>query len=189
VKWANTEIDWQWVGTAAAILRTSYKRICDAVHIAGVYNAYLLFRLSRLSDLPSPRLSFIQLLRLTRQFDVTDPRDRIYGLLGLNAEGNDPLHRNLFLEPDYSITEVELWKRVACKAITATNSLSVLSSVQYTTLEYDLVPESKNGTYKPSPFGISEKMPSWVPHWQNVFRATLSAWDMMSALVLQKDSK
>ncbi|OAL47211.1 hypothetical protein IQ07DRAFT_634187 [Pyrenochaeta sp. DS3sAY3a] len=161
VKWANTEIDWQWVGIAAAILRTSYNRICDAVHIAGVYNAYLLFRLSRLSHLPSPRLSFIQLLRLTRQFDVTDPRDPIYGLLGLNAEGNDPLHRNLFLEPDYSITEVELWKRVACKAITATNNLSVLSSVQYTTLEYDLVPES-----------------NWVPHWQKVFRATFSAWDL-----------
>src|SRR5204863_3555897 len=90
VKWGRAEIAWQWIGLAAAILRTNYHKICDAMELGGVYNAYLLFRLSPMSNLPPLQVSFVQLLRLTRQFEVSDTRDRVYGLLGIKTVDNNP---------------------------------------------------------------------------------------------------
>jgi hypothetical protein len=77
VKWGHAEIAWHWIGLAAAILRTNYHKICEKLKLRGVYNAYLMFRMSRMSDLPPIELDFIQLLRITRQFEVSDTRDRV----------------------------------------------------------------------------------------------------------------
>ncbi|KAK6067534.1 arylsulfatase [Seiridium cupressi] len=131
VCWGQVEIDWRWVGLAASILRTSYQNICDHMGIGGVYNAYHMFRMSRSSDLPSPPASMTQLLRLTRQLGVTDPRDRLYGLLGIKTTDNDPEHDSLFMPVDYSIESDILWNRVAWKEIQSTNSLAILSSLQH----------------------------------------------------------
>ncbi len=182
VKWAGTEIDWRWIGTAAAILRTTYRRVCDELQMSGVYNAYLLFRMSRLSDLPSPQLSFLQLLRLTRQFEVTDPRDRVYGLLGMTTKDNVPAKGNFFLHPDYKITETELWTRVAWKSIEDTGSLSILSSIQYTTTQHDVGSEA---TYRML-HDVPTDIPSWVPHWQTAYRSTLAAWDIQESFSASK---
>jgi hypothetical protein len=100
VKWARAEIAWHWIGLAAAILRTNYHKICEKLKLRGVYNAYLMFRMSRMSDLPPIELGFIQLLRITRQFEVSDTRDRVYGLLGIQCTDNYPNKGKLFLEPD-----------------------------------------------------------------------------------------
>lgn len=56
--------------------------------MSGVYNVYLMFRISPMSDLPPLQLSFVQFLRLTREFEVTDKRDRVYGLLGTRTTNN-----------------------------------------------------------------------------------------------------
>ncbi|KAF2799736.1 hypothetical protein K505DRAFT_370778 [Melanomma pulvis-pyrius CBS 109.77] len=185
VKWANAEIDWRWIGLAAAILRTNYNSICEGMRIGGVYNAYLMFRMSPMSDLPPPQLSFTHLLRLTRQFEVTDSRDRIYGLLGMKTAGNDPETNSLFLVPDYTLSAAELWRQVAWKAIRDTGNLSILSSVQYTTHEY----ESERAVRKPD-LGSTQKATnatsSWVPHWDLVYRTTLAPWDASDAFAAAK---
>jgi hypothetical protein len=121
----------RWVGLASAILRTNYHKICENMKMGGVYNSYLTFRLSPMSDSTSLQLSFIQLLRLTRQSQVTDKRDRVYGLLGNKTKDNESSGGELFIEPDYSISDSELWKRLTCKIIHDTQGLFLLSSVQY----------------------------------------------------------
>jgi len=147
--------------------------------MSGVYNAYFMFRLSPMSDLTPLSLSFIQLLRLTRQFEVTDVRDRVYGLLGIRTSDNDPDKGALYLEPDYSISDCELWKRLATKAICESRNLSLLSSVQFTTggLQAGYSPETDiEGILSRDRFP-SQPLPSWVPHWDIVYRATLAPWD------------
>lgn len=177
----HAEINWQWLGLAAAILRTNYHAICDELKLGGVYNAYLMFRSSAQSDLPPVKFEFLRLLRLTRQFEVTDPRDRIYGLLGLTTDDNEPNKGRLVVRPDYTISTGELWKRLAVTLLTNTEDLSLLSCVQYSADKL----ESKRRRYEPesmwgwTPEQDKEKvaMPSWVPQWNHVFCTTLSPWD------------
>lgn len=176
MKWRNAEIDWHWIGLAAAILRTNYRSICDSVNMGGIYNAYLMFRCSGMSDLPPFTPDFLTLLRLTRQYDVTDSRDRIYGLLGITTDDNDPDTGNLYCQPDYTIKSEELWKRIALKIMQNTQDLSLLSSVQYQReqLESEYCLSSSSGLHKTH---TSTSLPSWVPQWDRVFRDSLSPWD------------
>ncbi|KAI1125679.1 heterokaryon incompatibility protein-domain-containing protein [Nemania abortiva] len=87
----------------------------------------------------------VDLLRLlwdTRDLDVTDPRDKVYSILGLidpeEAQRED-------LVPDYTISVEECYKRAALAVMSYTRNPDVLST------EYNL--ESKLNS------------PSWVPDW------------------------
>jgi hypothetical protein len=181
-----------WIGLAAAILRTSYHGMCEKMQMGEVYNAYLMFRMSRMSDLPQLNLTFTELLRLTWQFDVTDPRDMVYGLLGMRTEGNDPESRSLFLPVDYTISEDELWRRLAWKVIETTGDLSILSSVQYST--GTCASEDALGRARYWPL-MAKKItnvdttpaPSRVPNWGNVYRATLRPWDSQDIFAAAKE--
>lgn len=104
-----------------------------------------MFRVSPMSDIPSLHLSFIQLLRLTRQFEVTDKGDRVYGLLGIKTKDNEYSGSEVFITPDFSISDTELWKRLAWKIIHGSQNLSLLSTVQYV---YVL--------YRPPPKGVDQ---------------------------------
>jgi hypothetical protein len=125
-------------------------------------------------------MNLIQLLRLTRQFEATDSRDRVYGLLGIKTLDNDPSTKNLFIEPDYSLTQAQLWKRLAWKSIKQSGNLSILTSVQYTA--YQLESENSNTVvrkYVQSSESESDSgLPSWVPHWDVAYRVTLAPWDL-----------
>ncbi|KAN0106852.1 HET domain containing protein [Hyaloscypha variabilis] len=75
-----------------------------------------------------------------------DPRDKIYGLLGL-ASGEEV---NL-IRPDYSIPTPEVYEQVSLRLIEKSRSLQILSQVY---------PRHMN------PIGIETiKLPSWVPDW------------------------
>ena len=180
VVWANTMIDWRWVGLAAAILRTRYHAICENMRMTGVYNAYVMYRLSPICDLPPIPMNLIQLLRLTRQFEATDSRDRVYGLLGIKTLDNDPSTKNLFIEPDYSLTQAQLWKRLAWKSIKQSGNLSILTSVQYTAFQLESEnPNTAVQKYVQSSDPESDSgLPSWVPHWDVAYRVTLAPWDL-----------
>jgi hypothetical protein len=133
-----------------------------------------MYRSSDQSDLPPIKFNFLQLLRLTRQFEVSDPRDRVYGLLGIATLDTHPENGKHFVKPDYHISKIELWKQVAIKILATTNDLSLLSCVQYQSDKLDVyngfVLDSTR-SWKPPP------LPSWVPQWDHVFRTTISAWD------------
>jgi hypothetical protein len=173
----QAEIDWRWIGRAAAILRTNHHHLCQELSVGGVSNAYLMFRYSRQSDLPAVQTAFLRLLRLTRQFEVTDPRDRIYGLLGITTSDSQPETGELFMKPDYSINPDQLWRLVAMKSLRLTNDLSLLSCVQH-------YQSSTNSSAVPKEADVSKiaetkpgLLASWIPDWRQAARTTLSAWD------------
>jgi hypothetical protein len=91
------------------------------------------------------------LLRLTGSFRSTDPRDKIFALLGLSCETRDPDHWPQELIPDYNRSVQDVYAAATKYCIRQTNGLSVLSQYEY---------ESIRGT---AVSGAS--FPSWVPRW------------------------
>ncbi|KIW96133.1 uncharacterized protein Z519_03200 [Cladophialophora bantiana CBS 173.52] len=131
----NREWFWRlWAFQEIVLPKTAVAKLgsveMSSLRIGGIHNACLMFRLSRQSDLPPIKLDFLRLLRLTRQFKVTDVRDRVYGLVGIGTLDNDPEKGKLFMKPDYQVTTPELWRKVAVNILAATNNLTLLSCVQ-----------------------------------------------------------
>lgn len=85
--------------------------------------------------------SLLALLRYFRDRQASDPRDKIYALLTLvtTPENCAPL------QPDYSLSEVEVWANATLYCIQESESLSVLSTELSRKFRNDL--------------------PSWVPDW------------------------
>lgn len=92
------------------------------------------------------RREIVILLAKFRSRHCTDPRDKVYGLLGL-CVGDE---RNLVV-PDYSMPVSLVYEHVALKIIESSRSLEVFSQV---------FPRSfKSTELEPS------NLPSWVPNW------------------------
>ncbi len=181
VIWDECEIAWEWVGQAAAIIRTNYDRISTLIRDqstgwhreapsrrvpGGVSNAYFLYRLSRSQTYSAPlRFTFAEILKLTRHFGCKDPRDRLYGLLSLPTV--DDTKKSIV--PDYEKTTDEVYIDIARKILESSSSLSLLSSVQRD--------GSANLSMKPwNPYGqhYNPRMPSWVPQWSFLLTQTIN---------------
>ncbi|KAM6506424.1 hypothetical protein FSOLCH5_013405 [Fusarium solani] len=201
----DCEIAWHWIGLAAALIRNNKPAVLSRLGSNGLSNAYFMYRMSRSQGLAEPLApDFHQLLGLTRQFEVTDKRDRIYGLLGLPASGDkDTNGRELFMEPDYTLSPEELYRKVAEAFLERDRSLRVLSSVQHASLyprSFDAslfrtfliardlkrwAPEYRNvSVWRVMNGLLSRKVSarlSWVPRWEDVFVHALSPWDSAQA--------
>lgn len=96
-----------------------------------------------------PLGSLLTLLAETRRFKATDPRDKIFSLLGISNEGsNVDFQRDNNLQPSYRKDVVEVYRDLARFYIAKEpQELDVLSHVQHTN---DLT----GGSF-----------PSWVPKW------------------------
>ncbi|KAL7902402.1 heterokaryon incompatibility domain-containing protein [Trichoderma sp. SZMC 28014] len=103
------------------------------------------------------RFSFIYELHRAGHVNVTDPRDRVFAMLGhysIRKGHNDELKE---LEADYSKSVEEVYADVAKRALIGDNeSLITLAAVQHTTL-----PSSAETSRK-----RQANLPSWVPDWR-----------------------
>ncbi|OAA71714.1 Heterokaryon incompatibility [Akanthomyces lecanii RCEF 1005] len=80
-----------------------------------------------MSKISPPGVKALRILDATRNTQASDARDKIYGVLGFfGASETDP--ENIFPEPDYKKTAVELYADVSRAIITNTGNLDVLSS-------------------------------------------------------------
>ncbi|KAF5253710.1 hypothetical protein FANTH_1402 [Fusarium anthophilum] len=149
VQLGSYQIPWEWVGLAAAIVvhkpelsPSGYGR--DMIP-TGAMNSYLMYRLS-ISQKCFPRLefSFAQLLQVTRHFQSKEPKDKIYGLLGI--ETTDSVGKQIV--PDYweTTTSEKVFEDVARLMLQSASPLTFLSGA---------------GTF--GDFDCSG--PSWVPSW------------------------
>lgn len=154
IMWGPETASWECLGFAAAWIRTVGYQILRNTPIQGVHNAYLMYALSLSSEKHDP-VSFLHLLTLTRQFQVSDPRDRVYALLGLPTVDSNPERGDLFVDPDYSKSRPEVYETLARKMLQSFHGLRTLSAVQHG-LE------------------IEENLPSWVPQWDRLFTYTLA---------------
>ncbi|KIW09132.1 uncharacterized protein PV09_00070 [Verruconis gallopava] len=87
------------------------------------------------------------LLQSARSFGSTDPRDKVYSLLGLIPKEMSSLSR---IKPDYTVSVEECYKQTALAIISHTNNLDVLLTDRQTKCEFQL--------------------PSWVPDWSQLDR-------------------
>ncbi|KAL4730836.1 hypothetical protein ACLX1H_002878 [Fusarium chlamydosporum] len=149
VQFGSYQISWHWVGIAAALIVNNPTLTPDGLERetipTGVSNAYLMYRLSE-SQIYSQRLmlSLAQLLQVTRQFQCKEPRDKVYGLLGLHV--TDSIMEKI--TPDYSseTSTEKIYEDVARLMLESESPLRFLSST---------------GT-----FGEYEcSGPSWIPSW------------------------
>ncbi|KAF2028348.1 hypothetical protein EK21DRAFT_90766 [Setomelanomma holmii] len=131
VLWGDCEISWDLVGIAAAITRRNYDRVKTKDKASqrkegsipmGILNAYFVYRTSNSQTLINPlRLSFHQLLRLTRQFECKENRDKIVGLLAMPT--TDRIAQSIV--PDYEKSEADFYRNVALLGATMAPGLHI----------------------------------------------------------------
>ncbi|KAH7349711.1 heterokaryon incompatibility protein-domain-containing protein [Plectosphaerella cucumerina] len=158
VLWRDASISWTLVGLVATLIRnneflwrqytspprTKQRRRFSAV--VGLMNAFLMNRMPA-SDFRGSSLAFLDLLRLTRNFNVTEPLDRIYAILGLPSQHTGP--GRTFITPNYRIPKESLYLLVFQRVVaTHGTPLTILSAVRH------LVPPS------PRP-----NVATWIPQW------------------------
>lgn len=124
------------------------------LNTAGISNA----RRGQSND--GPKVPFIySLVSLNANFDSTDPRDRIYALLGLNTAKK---YRDVF-SPDYEVKVEDLYMKVAREMIVKEDSIRLLHLA-----------------------GISYRrllsLPSWVPDWTSLPKNLLEYHDLSGPL-------
>ncbi|KAF5658142.1 heterokaryon incompatibility protein (het-6OR allele) [Fusarium denticulatum] len=149
VQLGSYQIPWEWVGLAAAIVvhkpELSPRGYGRDVIPTGTMNGYLMYRLS-ISQKCFPRLefSFAQLLQVSRHFQSKEPKDKIYGLLGIQT--TDSIGKQIV--PDYRkiTTSEKVFEDIARLMIKSTSPLTFLSAA------------GTLGDFDPSG-------PSWVPSW------------------------
>ncbi|PPJ51990.1 hypothetical protein CBER1_09300 [Cercospora berteroae] len=91
---------------------------------------------------PNIRVKSIHILESMRFFNATDPRDYVFGTLGVHDKLSDTVPS--MLTPDYSVSYVEIYERAALAAITSDKSLAGLGMAGYRS-------------------GQVDELPSWVP--------------------------
>ena len=126
-----------------------------------------MYRISTSQGLLRPLcFSFHQLLRLTRQFQCEENRDKIFGLLAIPT--TDSIAQKII--PDYKKSDADIYRSVAWTLIKGSLSLDILSSVQHDTEQDETGLNELQEVLEPTyiqlhgPKSNSPKS-SWVPQW------------------------
>jgi Heterokaryon incompatibility protein (HET) len=163
VIWQNFRIPWRVVGLAAAILRTSHDSVVRSLGLSQIYHAYLIFRLCQHGGLDPVDLSFLNLLRLTEDFQTSEQNDKVFSLLGIRTRDNDPQNKPI-LRVDYNHTYEETCRSLA------------VSLVETTPLENRPLDFLVNSGHNPT-----VDAPSWVPIWGSATTSMLSPWSIANS--------
>lgn len=143
VFWGHGEIGFERLGVASYAVGLDYVFRSSI----GVQRCFCLFLVSdSVRRTNRPRQSFLDLMDSTARLAFNEPKDRIYGLLGLKTLECDLADGQSFIDPDYNITTVECHRRVAAKLLSEWHDLRVLSWMRS-------IPQS------------AKDWPSWVPDW------------------------
>ncbi|OBR05707.1 heterokaryon incompatibility protein [Colletotrichum higginsianum IMI 349063] len=150
-------LDWIKLGVTAAwlseqSLATDYN-VPDELEGLSWDTAYSMFDTDGLSE-----SSLLDILVTFRDFDATDPRDKVYGLLGLVGEENLKGFRGV----DYGKSVVDVYADVVRISVEASGNLASLCYAKHGR-EY-----ARNG------------FPSWVPRWD----ISENASNLLSSLLL-----
>ncbi|KAH7151347.1 hypothetical protein DER46DRAFT_638924 [Fusarium sp. MPI-SDFR-AT-0072] len=161
IRWGDAEISWTLLGLATTLIRnnkslmTMFNRIDKSKRSPGPFqgspdartglmNAYLMYRMSS-TQFRGDSMSFLDVLRLTRNFDVSERLDRIYAILGLPSRHTGP--GRMSIPPDYRLLPDGLYSRVFYWVYqTHDEPLEILSAIRHTSLFYP-------------------DFPTWIPRW------------------------
>jgi hypothetical protein len=171
VFWGHAQIDFFWVAWAAFYGISKWYHI--ARHIpggTGMKNCAFMCIMCSYNAYPERDLSlgFRELLYHTESLTFTDPRDRVYGLLGLRTKECNFFKKEApFLEADYNLTKMEVYRNVTEKFTLVYKDLAVLSQAGIGEMD------------------ATTEWPSWVPHFDQTI-TTRSLWfDQSRTMFLQ----
>ncbi|TLS29240.1 hypothetical protein PpBr36_01993 [Pyricularia pennisetigena] len=109
----------------------------------------------------TPDCDFLTGMHWARILGVTDPRDRVYSLLGHPLAVMDGVP---VIKPDYTVTRGIVYTKLAVTFIQKTRNLYVTTLVDH---EEDVCVNERH--WDPEDEG---RMPSWVPDWHSINRTT-----------------
>lgn len=134
VFWGAHHISWGLVGICATWMMTAGWSFHPGGPITEAYNAFLIYLLplaQRSGIAAFSKLDPSLVLGTTMgRFDSTDPRDRIYALLGMPFAGNNP-DTNPLPRPDYSKDLRAVYVQAARRILQQDKHLRLLSAVQH----------------------------------------------------------
>ena len=146
VIWGHEKIEWHRVGEVANWMKIDYPPRRRQL-IAGAYNASYVYYLTMESKTANRFHPFLSVVVSAWNSQASDPRDKIYAMLGLPNSDSDPDKGELFLEPDYTLTTGEVYTAFARRVLEKERTLRLFSAVQH------------------HPYA-SITTPSWVPQWR-----------------------
>jgi hypothetical protein len=131
------------------------------------------------------RIELLDLMAGYRYCQATDPRDKIFALMGLISPsfGNSDER----LAPDYAVPCKDVYMRTVRFLITVTGNLDVLSYCEApydTTNISNLMSDSMFNT-RLSPLSEPDAFPSWVPDWSRT--ASVSPLHLRNSVSVQTD--
>jgi len=141
--WGYGSIDFILIGRATThVLDHYYESFVQYAAFSGLDNCDIMFNIwtKQLGN-----FSFFDTLQFTRDFKASEPKDKIFGMLGLTTSDSNP-DGMLFMEPDYSLDTVEVYTYVATKILVDQEEVDLLACVQH-------------GRQLPDDWA------SWVPNW------------------------
>lgn len=141
----NQELDWEVIELAALLITNQrYDARSQRPGLSQAKNISMVWNFAKKSTLGS-------LLLLTRDFQATEPKDKVFGLLGLATDCCNPIL--LALQPNYTKPTSYVYSNATRYLIHQSQSLDVLSHIGYVAPFED-------------PNVISRGLfPSWVPRW------------------------
>ena len=142
-------IPWRAVGLAACwmVHRQYWRKEYCGHGVAGVYNA---FRIMACDYFQLYSHKLWSLLELGRSFNTSDPRDKVFGLLGLHSQKRN-VRKDGAGFPDYSLSTLAVYRAATRAAIMESRGLSILEGVDKRLRSIDGEADR-------------EHFPSWVPH-------------------------
>ncbi|KAI0866440.1 heterokaryon incompatibility protein-domain-containing protein [Xylaria cubensis] len=164
VQWGTEVAPWKTVGETANWIRSCPVQLLRRSAMRGANNAHLMHMLG--DDLKRNKLvSFLELLALSWKFESSDRRDKVYGLLGVPTTDSDPSSGDIFIQPDYTKGDAEVYRRCAFEIIQKTQSLRLLLHVQMTDHEDQ----------------CWNDLPSWVPRWHRYIHLMMVPSEQVSS--------
>lgn len=125
-------------------------------HAPGITSAIIIHYLRQALRFQNQNWALLGLLRLTRQYKATDPRDKVFAVMGVVTNADSiPVD----LKPDYGLSTEEVFLSVAIHNLEKLKNLELLAQAGA------------------SSAGQNPKLPSWVPDWiySNECRAVIAA--------------
>ena len=106
----------------------------------------------RQENLARSKERLVELLPISRELKSSDPRDKVYGILGLTSDASE-----IAFQPDYTLPVAEVYKKVTKFLVESRGTLDVLANVAF-------------------PRSITN-LPTWVPDFSTSasYRANLSS--------------